>query len=466
MIKAKRIAFTLLFILALTFGGVCQPYNVTFQVRNQPNNPVIFGAIQGDKFTPIDTTLPVNNSIHFELKPSAHAGVYRIIFGKTTYAKIMNESPQQLDFIYNHEDIFLKTDFNSPTDSIEIVASNENRIWFDFLKKEKQFKQQIQLLEKEVDYYWLKQDTAAAISKANTFNQLQMERALLIDEMSNTQSYASKLIGMQHVPLRDGYTSKEQRDEYFRSEYFKGLNFTDESLINSSVYTDKVFNYLVLYNQKGITQNQRETRYKKAIDIIVENTNANKKVYELVLDYMVSGFESLNMNTLITFIADKYSGTTCQTDEVSTLERKLLQQKMKIGTSVPDFTLNDINDEAVRLKDVLKDRNLILFWASWCPHCIEIIPKIYEWQASSEMTDLQIIAISLDSEKMEWEDTVSALGIDGWYNLSSLQKWDCPVVLDYNVYATPTLFVINSKGIILDKPLTLSQLKAAVSSND
>lgn len=306
MIKTNRITTIVVLLLIVAFRAAPQPYNITVQIHNQPNTEIIFGAIRGDKFTPVDTAQPLNHTIQFKLKSNMPTGIYRIIFGQTTYAKIMNEPPQQLDFIFNQEDIHLRTDFNAPYKSLEIVASDENKIWFEFLKKEKDFQQQIQFLEKEVDYYWLKKDTATAIEKANEFNELQMERELLISQMANTKSYASKLISMYHLPLRDGYTNTEQRNEYFKAEYFKGLDFTDESLMNSSAYTDKIFNYLVLYNQKNLTQNQRETRYKKAIDIIVAHTNTNENVYELILDYMVSGFESLKMNTLITYIADKY----------------------------------------------------------------------------------------------------------------------------------------------------------------
>ena len=178
---------------------------------------------------------------------------------------------------------------------------------------------------------------------------------------------------------------------------------------------------------------------------------------------MVSGFESLGLDNLITYIADKYSGTTCQTDEVSTLERKLLQQKMKVGTFVPDFTLNDINGDRIRLQEVLKDKTLILFWASWCPHCNEMIPQILNWQKSAGLTNFEVIAISLDDVEKDWKEKVFEMGIESWYNLSSLKKWDCPVVLDYNVYATPTMFVVDKDKKILGKPLTLQELKSAIS---
>src|SRR5690606_25625871 len=136
--------------------------------------------------------------------------------------------------------------------------------------------------------------------------------------------FATKLIRMFREPFMDGTLNRQQRDELFKSAYFDNLDFTDESLMLSDVYTKKVFKYLMRYVHEGLSREKIEKEFETAVDIIIEHTNQNEKVYEFILDYLVRGFENLNLDNLITYIADKYSGTTCQTDEVSTLERKLL----------------------------------------------------------------------------------------------------------------------------------------------
>ena len=273
---------------------------------------------------------------------------------------------------------------------------------------------------------------------------------------------ATKLIKFYQEPYLDGNLNRQLRDQLFKTTYFNNFDFTDESLMNSSVYSDKVFKYLMSYGQRGLTKEQQEQEFKNAIDVIIFNTNQNEKVYEFILDYLVRGFEKLRLDNLITYIADKYSGTTCQTDEITTLERRLLQQKMKVGTLVPDFTLNDINGDPVQLSEVLKEKNLILFWASWCPHCAEMVQQIFNWQKSLNSTNFEIIAVSLDEDKKEWEEKVFDLKIESWYNLSSLKKWECDVVMDYNVYATPTMFIIDKERKIIGKPLTLVELKSVL----
>lgn len=307
----KRLKYTLsglFFFVILAFNTSAQLHSVTIKITNQPNTQIILGSIKGDEFTPLDSTEVINSIIKFQLSSSNPSGVYRIILGKTAYARVMNKPPQQLDFIYNNEDVFLETDFMDPAAKLKVIQSNENKIWYDFIAKEKILKEELQLLEKEVDYYWARKDTSNATMKANEFNQLQMDRESFITQTVNSSgdTYAANMIKMYSEPIRDGYLSAEQRDDDYKTNYFNGLDFTDESLINSMVYSDKVFHYLVICNDKGFTQEQRETEYEKAIDIIVTNTNQNEKVYQFILDYMVGGFELLKMDKLITYIADKY----------------------------------------------------------------------------------------------------------------------------------------------------------------
>ena len=86
----------------------------------------------------------------------------------------------------------------------------------------------------------------------------------------------------------------------------KSLDFSYESLIYSQAYTDKVFQYLLSYNQSGLTQQQREKEYIKAVDIILTNTNKNKEVFEFIQEYLIHGFEVLKLERVVSYIRENY----------------------------------------------------------------------------------------------------------------------------------------------------------------
>jgi peroxiredoxin len=444
-----------------------QNYSLEIQLKNQPGNFIVLGKIRGDNFLPLDTVLlfreknstsPETKKAVYSFRENTPPGIYRLILGKTTYARVMNEAPQQLDFIFNNENLIFETDFEAPDKELLVVLSEENREWYDFLRKEKVIQEKLNELELEIEYFRKKGDAGDIQKMENLiaeFNALQEQREIFITEKAekNAGKFAARLMKMYHRPFLDGHLTIDKRREKFQQEYFNCVSFSDESLMNSAIYTDKIFGYLTSYNRPGISQSQREQEYLDAVDVILTNVNENQKVYEFILNYLVHGFEVLDMENVLDYIAENLSGTTCQTDEKTTLERKLESQKMKIGTTVPDFTLTDPEGFFVDFADVQSEKTLLLFWASWCPHCREMIAQIKN--RVDNINDLQVVAISLDTSKADWLNAIAELKIEDWVHLSDLKKWDGEVATDYNIYATPTLFLIDRERKILAKPNTI-----------
>jgi thiol-disulfide isomerase/thioredoxin len=129
---------------------------------------------------------------------------------------------------------------------------------------------------------------------------------------------------------------------------------------------------------------------------------------------------------------------------------------MKPGTVVPDFTMEAINGNPVTLSAVQKDKTLLLFWASWCPACKEMMPFLKNWAGRN---NIEVVAISLDTSASEWKNSVEQLGTESWVHLSDLKKWDGEVATRYNIYATPTLFIIDRERKIIAKPVKISDLE-------
>ena len=312
--KFKLFLFYLLFISILSFfdgESYAQTFTVEVQLKNQPDNTIVFGSVKGDFFTVIDST-SLNQSfgkVKFTFPENAHPGVYRINLGTTTAGKILNEPPQFLDFIFDNENLVFDTDFKAPVDNLKIIKSKENTVWFGFLAKDKIIRQNMETLAAEIDNYWLKGDTVKLVSKANEFNQIQMERDMFISKTleENRGLFASLMIKNLREPLLDAYLTPAERKQAFKNEYFKTVDFTDPLLINTSVYTDNIFKYLVSYNQYDFTQKQREAEYMKALEIIVPNIKPNNEVYRFLMGYLVHGFEVLQMESVISFISKKYN---------------------------------------------------------------------------------------------------------------------------------------------------------------
>jgi len=65
--------------LLIGLNSFAQIFTVEIQIKNQPNNSIVFGSVKGDDFTAIDSTTlkqPIGK-VKFSFPENAHSGIYR-----------------------------------------------------------------------------------------------------------------------------------------------------------------------------------------------------------------------------------------------------------------------------------------------------------------------------------------------------------------------------------------------------
>jgi len=62
----------------------------------------------------------------------------------------------------------------------------------------------------------------------------------------------------------------------------------------------------------------------------------------------------------------------------------------------PDFELQDLNGATVSLHSFKGQKAVLLyFWASWCPYCMAVRPKVIELRNTIDSKNLEIIAVNV-----------------------------------------------------------------------
>ncbi len=461
--QSKVVVILLMFFITANRILLSQNYKIEVFVSEQPNEEVVLGSVKGDKFTPVDTVMPEAGNITFELSNDDAIGVYRLLLGQTVYAQVMHEAPQKIDFIFNHEDCILKSNFNSPADSLQVIASKENKVWIRFLRLEKAYSKQLTDLVTQINYFQAKPDDnyytdIRKKSVVKKYNEIQQKRNSLVSLTAKKclGLFASKMIKMYSEPFMDGNLTEKERNLLFEKDYFKKLDFSDEILINSPVYTKKVYTYLIAYIKKDLQHGEKIREMNIAVDEIIENTSSNKVVGDFVVEFLMRGFEILKLNEVLQHIAEIYTpNSSCEDGDKSTLVRRLNSQKMLPGTLAPEFSLIGVAGDSVSLSNISSKYKLIVFWASWCPHCEQLLPDLYQWYLNRDI-DIEVVAVSIDENQDDWRAFVTERGYN-WINCSEPEKWDGRVAVAYDIYATPTMFLLDKENLIISKPLTFNE---------
>lgn len=131
------------------------------------------------------------------------------------------------------------------------------------------------------------------------------------------------------------------------------------------------------------------------------------------------------------------------------------------GAVAPDFTLNDVNGNPVTMSTVEGKLKIIDFWASWCGPCRLNNPALKKLYDEYHSRGLEIIGVSLDHNKANWEKAIEKDGLE-WINVSSLKAWDCEVAKMYDVKGVPALYILDKNNRIIATGLRGEQLKAFI----
>lgn len=143
-------------------------------------------------------------------------------------------------------------------------------------------------------------------------------------------------------------------------------------------------------------------------------------------------------------------------------ERIERMEKTAGGALAPDFTLEDINGNPITMSTVKGKIKIIDFWASWCGPCRLNNPALRKLYEEFHSKGLEIIGVSLDSNKASWMKAIEKDGLE-WINVSSLKGWECEIIRLYNVTGVPSLFILDEHNRIIATGLRGEQLKTFLS---
>lgn len=124
-----------------------------------------------------------------------------------------------------------------------------------------------------------------------------------------------------------------------------------------------------------------------------------------------------------------------------TVEHSATPSAPRSAAAMPDFVLQDLSGNNVRLSDFSGKAVFINFWATWCPPCKAELPDLVEVQSEFGGENFVIVGISLDQIG---PDAVQAFVDKAGLNFPILMGNEEVVEAYGSFRGIPTSFLINA----------------------
>ena len=225
---------------------------------------------------------------------------------------------------------------------------------------------------------------------------------------------------------------------------------------NSNFFGEKAIEYVFYLNVSDDVQVQNAL-YKNAISEVMQKVGGNNEVKSEILTSLIYAFEQFENMPLIDFVLDNfYSKLPANFKDEAFVDEMQSKIKLAIGNKAPEITWEE-NGVQKKLSELTISENYILvFWSTTCSHCLQEIPKLYEFTNGNNK--MHVIAVALEDNNKDYEQFTSKLTT--WTNILGLKKWENEMAHEYKINSTPTYFILDQEKRIVAKPEHFDDVKA------
>jgi peroxiredoxin len=192
----------------------------------------------------------------------------------------------------------------------------------------------------------------------------------------------------------------------------------------------------------------------------------------LTIQYVLCKREFKNLVILIIFssligwtISD-FIGEKLKDNEIKTSGHPIATEEgIEVGMVAPDFELENLNGEKVKLSNYRGQTVVVNFWASWCPPCKAEMPHMQDFHEDNK--GVKILAINITSQEQNQQTVKDFINNKG-YTFPVLLEGESKLSKIYKAVTIPTTYIIDQNGVIKHRmvgPMSKEMLLQLTSDN-
>lgn len=481
----KKFSYIVLFLCFFTGyqKTSAQGYEIKFKIPALKDSTIIIGH----HFAKENVLIP-DDTIHLDKKgigemqgkKTLPGGIYIVLLPSKKY----------IDFLIDKEQHFsMEADTGDFLNTVKFNKSLENDLFVQYQKK---VHSEGDIVHKLIERKKSSTNDAEKDSISKAIDQINIEMKGYINGIIKDHPdmlLAAFLKGMQEIdipePPKDSngkILDSTFQYRYYRQHYFDNFDLTDTRLLHTMFYEQKVKNYL----DKVVPQ--IPDTLNKEIDMLIHKVWGNDELFRNMLvslfnNYANASNQIMGMDAVFVHIAETYYlpyATWSDKEYMDKLKKEIEKHKPNlIGKTAPDLNLIEVptdhfviaqSDTALKSNPYVGNQIHLLgiqakflvvaFWEADCGHCKKAIPILYDVYQRMQEKGVKVLAIHMISSvegKRKWIDFVNEHNLYNWINAWSPYSHEYKDL--YNVYSTPTIYVLDENKRIIAKQISAEQVE-------
>ncbi len=414
----------------------------------------------------IQDTVKVDADGWMEFKDTANrpGGIYLIVLPSKKYFEIV---------LTDNQKFTVETDTIDFVKGMKITGNKENEYFYEYLNfistqqtknepvqnllKVTHSKDSIAKLQKQLaDVDSIVKNYKRAYYKTKHPETFMAEVLAAMDEPDN--------IPYSKCPKKaDGSIDSTYNYWNFRNHYWDGMNFKDDRLIRTPVYHNKMKFYL-----EKLTPGHPDSLI-AAIDWLIDKARPSKELFKYTVYYCTYNYETskvMGYDAIFVHLTEKYYRTNQAFWITPEQNKKIVDRGEQlsftlIGKTAYNTAFVDTAGKQITLQSVKAKYTILVFWDPTCSHCKKEIPIIKTYYDSLRATgnSVAVYAIVSESDHTLWKAYIKEHKLD-WINVTGKDAQDLAnAKYYYDVYSTPTVYLLDEKKTIFAKRLDADGLK-------
>jgi thiol-disulfide isomerase/thioredoxin len=441
--------------------------NITVTLTPLKNCLVYLGTYYGKGRVLSDSALlDVNGHGAFKNKTKLPAGIYFLV------------SPQmviQFEFLIGNQQQFSIVADTTKKESPAITGSPDNDLFKEYSKISVDKGKNIANLSQQLATAKTKADSTTIKNEIIKFNKdLQLYREDIIKKHPSsllaTLLAAMKRPEVPSIPIVNGKADSLYPYRFVKDHFWDDVAFNDDRLLHTPFFEPKLDDYFKYYVSPESDSIIAEVKY------MLLSARTGKEMYPYLLTKFTNKYlnpEYMGQDKVFLYLFENFY-TKGDTTFLNASSRKMIFDRAysmmanQIGNPAPLLELTDTTGKISPMHNLKGPFTLVVFWDPTCGHCKEELPRVDSiYKAKWKSLGVQLYSVNIAEKTM---DELKKFVNDKHFSPDWVYTYEPKTARDaqqaagqpnfrqlYDVFKTPTLYLLDEKKNIIAKQLSIEQ---------